>query len=120
MFRLTAPVKLAKPGPPLAPILGQQQIKVIDFLNDFNRVTAHLVEGVPVGCRIKKLPGMGKFTLKVCPPSTVVLLFSVAENKQILPVDLFKAGYFAARGNVSPANFKTIFGTLRSCQLQLK
>lgn len=126
MFRLTALAKLAKPGPPLAPILGQQQIKVVDFLNDFNRATTHLIEGIPLGCRIKKLPGIGKFTLKVCPPSYTVLLFSVANSKrQIDPIDLYKVAYLRIKGEpfkagLNPALFKTILGTMRSCRLHLK
>ena len=122
MFRLTAPAKQARPGPPLAPALGQHQIKVVDFIAEFNRLTPGYTEGVPLGCRITKLPGVGKFGLRVVPPTWSTLAFSAATpGGRVSPVGLYAALYYRNGGRPpSPAQTKTALGTLRSCRLQLE
>ena len=120
MFRLTAPAKQARPGPPLAPILGQHQIKAVDFIAEFNRATPGYTEGVPLGCRITKLPGVGKFALRVAPPTWSTLGFSLARPR-IDPVGLYAALYYRNGGRPpTPGQTRTVLGTLRSCRLQLE
>lgn len=120
MFRLVAPAKQARPGPPLAPILGQHQIKVADFITEFNRQTAHYVEGVPLGCRITKLPGVGKFTLLVTPPSWSTLLFSLDQGGWVDRIALYTALYYRLGRRPDPADLSTVLGAVRSCRLQLR
>ena len=44
----------AKPGPLLAPILGQSQINIQLFCKEFIDLTAHVTEGVKLPVKIKK------------------------------------------------------------------
>ena len=120
MFRLVAPVKQARPGPPLAPILGQHQIKVVDFIAEFNRQTVCYVEGLPLGCRITKLPGVGKFTLLVTPPTWSTLLFSLDRGGWIGRAALYTALYYRLGRLPDPADLSTVLGVVRSCRLQLR
>lgn len=118
MFRLTAPAKQARPGPPLAPILGQHQIKVVDFIAEFNRLAGGYAEGVPLGCRVRRLPGPNRFTLRVVPPSwTTLLTGAVGPSGGVDPATLWAALHL--RGCPTRAGARTVLGTLRSCRLRL-
>jgi len=73
LTRLTAPAGEARPGAPLTPILGQQQIKPADFIAEFHRLSVGYTPGVPLGCRIYKT-GANKFTLRWPPPLGLLFL----------------------------------------------
>jgi len=44
----------AKPGPSLAPILGQSQISIQVFCKEFNELTSRLNDGTKLPVKIKK------------------------------------------------------------------
>ena len=78
-----------------------------EFTAEFNRVTAHYVEGFPLGCRLQK--GGGRFTLQVLPPGWGVLLRggrSVA--------DVWAACHVRWGRPPTPSEVRTLLGTARS------
>ena len=114
MFRLRVPAQEAKPGAPLAPILGQQQIKVADFVTQFNKASAGWLSGTPLGCRVSKEPG-GKFNLQVCPPTWTTLLGGSSIDRQDL---YYLVGY--RFGQPTPITLRLVFGTLKSLKLTVR
>jgi ribosomal protein L11 len=107
VIRLVVPAALARPGPPLSPVLGQHAVKVADFVAEFNRVTAGFTPGVPVVTRVTKLPG-NKFVLRVTGPTAYSLLRGARRN----PPGLYDV--VRVTGSVTPARARTVLGTLRS------
>ena len=114
--RLTAPAGEARPGAPLTPILGQQQIKPADFIAEFHRLSVGYTPGVPLGCRLHKL-GPNKFTLRVCPPTWTTLFTSVATARVVPRVDLYHLASY--RGGATPGRVRSALGTLRSLGFRL-
>lgn len=117
MLRLTVLAQQAKPGSPLSSILGQQQIKVSDFVVEFNKVSSSYLQGVPLGCRVHKVNTPAKFNLEVCPPTFTVLLRSVATSRSISRFDLYRCVSFRFNTEFSPFALKNVLGTLRSLRL---
>lgn len=54
VVKLNLAVGDAKPGPLLAPILGQSQINIQSFCKDFIELTSHMSDGVKLPVKIKK------------------------------------------------------------------
>lgn len=117
MTKLTVPAAAARPGPPLSPILGQAQVKVADFVTQFNSLTAEYIPGVPLGVRVTKAGQ--KFTLRVRPPAVVVLLWGCAIGRVVNRVDLWGCTYFRY-ACVTPAGVTTTLGTLKSAKLTVR
>lgn len=116
LIRLTAPAGEARPGAPLTPILGQQQIKPVDFITEFHRLSTGYTPGVPLGCRIHKT-GPNKFTLRVAPPSWTILLTSGAVARTLAREDVYHLACY--RGMATPVGVATLFGTLKSLGFRL-
>lgn len=59
----------AKSGPPLAPILGQHQINLMEFCKTFNLLSQNFYSpGVPIRIRVIKQPGLPlKYIFKPIP-----------------------------------------------------
>lgn len=108
MIRIRVPAQQAKPGPPLSPVLGQHQIKVAEFVNQFNIASASWAPGTPLGVRIYK-EGT-RWSLKVLPPPPVVLLGGLVRFGFVTREDIWAV----LGGNPTPRDVNTLFGTLRS------
>jgi len=115
LVKLVVPAGLARSGPPLSPILGQAQIKVIDFVTQFNAVTAEFTPGVPLPVVVVKTAAT-KFTLQVAPPTVSTLLWGVTTARTVSRVDLWGVIEFRY-GRVTPAVTVTVLGTLKSTRL---
>jgi len=115
VIRLRVPAQSAKPGPPLSPILGQHQIKVAEFVTQFNAASGGWAPGTPLGVRIHKVGSV--WTLQVCPPGAVTTLGGVRNQgggKISLP-DLWAS----LPPGATPTQVATLLGTLKSLGWQL-
>ena len=117
MIRLQVPAQQAKPGPPLSPVLGQHQVKVADFVTDFNRASAGWTPGVPLGVQIQKQGS--KFTLRVSPPGVGLLLRGLSSGRKISRTDLWGVVQFRF-GKVEVISTRTVLGTLQSLGLKVR
>lgn len=116
MIRLKVPAQQAKPGPPLSPILGQHQIKVAEFVTEFNRQSTGWTPGVPLGVLIHKQGP--KFTLRVAPPAFTLLLRGVTAGD--LPREHLWGVLVFRFGVPTPHQVRTLLGTLRSLALRVR
>lgn len=116
VIRLRVPAQTAKPGPPLSPILGQHQIKVAEFVTQFNIASAGFTSGTPLGVRIHKVGTT--WTLQICSPGAVIALGGVRHHQggKLSPLDVW--GSFAS-GEQTPHRVRTLLGTLKSLGWQL-
>ena len=116
MIRLQVPPQHAKPGPPLSPVLGQHQIKVAEFVTEFNRQSAGWTPGVPLGVLVHKQGS--KFTLRVAPPAFGLLLRGFPPGgiprRHLWGVLLFRFG------SPTPRQARTLLGTLKSLALRVR
>jgi hypothetical protein len=108
MIRIRVPAQQAKPGPPLSPVLGQHQIKVAEFVTQFNTASASWTPGTPLGVRIHK-EGT-RWTLVVTPPPAVIYLGGLLQAGVLPREDI----WVALGGNPTPTQVATLFGTLKS------
>jgi hypothetical protein len=109
MIRIRVPAQQAKPGPPLSPVLGQHQIKVAEFVTQFNAASGGWAPGTPLGVRIYK--DGTRWTLKVLPPPPVVFLGGLVTPGGVIS----REDLWASLGsNPTPTRVITLFGTLRS------
>lgn len=114
VVRLRVPAQTAKPGPPLSPVLGQHQIKVAEFVTQFNLASTGFTPGTPVGVRIYKTGQT--WTLQVCPPGAVTSLGGVRQGGKINILDLWAS--LSSRRH-TPQEVRTLLGTLKSLGWQL-
>lgn len=116
VIRLRVPAQSAKPGPPLSPILGQHQIKVAEFVTQFNLASAGFTPGTPLGVRIHKVGT--SWTLQVCPPGAVTAFGGARhlEGGKLNPLDVW--GSFSLEKQ-TPHQVRTLLGTLKSLGWQL-
>lgn len=119
MFRLTVLSQEAKGGAPLSPILGQQQIKVQDFVADFNRRSNFVVAGIPLPCRVIKETSQ-KFSLQVCPPTYYTLVWGGVNSQTVSVAYLYDCLRFRNRFEMIPTNAKTLLGFVKSCRFKIK
>ena len=118
LIRLRAPAGEARPGPALSPVLGQHQIRVAEFVTEFNRASAGYAPGTPLGVKVHKLGGT-KFALRVAPPGVGLLLRGATRGARLTRGALW--GVLCFRwGSPRPAHLRTALGTLRSLGLRVR
>jgi ribosomal protein L11 len=119
-IKLFVPALEAKSGPPLAPILGQHQVNLMEFCKEFNKVTAGWAAGVPLPVKIQKLES-NKFKLSVKSPTLCFLIAQAASGgtggvdivsvNALYDVLRFKSKFLCDNMRVDA---KFLFGTLTS------
>lgn len=123
VYKFFVPSQQAKPGQPLAPILGQLQIKVQDFITEFNKQTTDYIEGIPLGCRIRKFSNSTKFTLFVQAPTWFELIKGTTNLNKELTLEqfydccLFKFNFKSSQ--ITPFETKTILSLFKTTKLKL-
>jgi len=71
--KLIVPALEARSGPPLAPILGQHQVNLMEFCKEFNKLSSNWNAGVPLVTKVFKFES-NKFKIKIMAPSMSFLL----------------------------------------------
>lgn len=115
LYRLVVPAHQARPGAPLAPVLGQIQIKVQDFILEFNKQCAPYEEEIPLPCRVIRHPQPNKFSLEVMPPTFFTLLWGQSRGGRLSVVDLNDCFLFRRGRPPKPIELRELMGTLQSC-----
>ena len=118
-YQIRVGVNCARPGPPLAPVLGQPQLKVADFITEYNRLTANYVncDGLILTCRLRKLSQPQKFVLQVKEPSFFVLWYTVDRHVPI--TTFYDSYYFYYRRWPTPVEARTLLGQLQAAHWQI-
>jgi len=119
MYKLICPANEAKPGQPLSPALGQIQIKVQDFITEFNKQALDYQNGLPMNCRIKKLPQPTKFDLYVLPPSWWQLTWGLSEDRQLSLSQFYDCFLYRYQRFPTPIEVKTVLTSLKSARLKI-
>ncbi|KAG4302793.1 hypothetical protein PCK1_000953 [Pneumocystis canis] len=78
IVKLIVPSGCATPQPPVGPALGARGVKSIDFCKQFNEMTTHFIQGIPIPVVISILPDRS-FTFQIKSPPTSWLLFKAAK-----------------------------------------
>ena len=82
-IKLKVPAGEAKSGPPLAPILGQHQVNLMEFCKLFNVKSLEFYsQGIPVRLRIDKGRGSVQYVYKPLTFYSLVINFCLYTNKQ--------------------------------------
>jgi large subunit ribosomal protein L11 len=72
-IKIFVPAVEAKPGPPLAPILGQHQVNLIEFCKEFNKISIEWTNGVPLAIKVIKNE-LNKFSIVLRAPNSKFFL----------------------------------------------
>lgn len=86
IIKLYVPAVEAKPGPPLAPILGQHQVNLIEFCKEFNKLSSGWTPSLPLPVKVTKLEG-NRFSIKVNSPTIHFLLNQILEENRMVGVE---------------------------------
>jgi large subunit ribosomal protein L11 len=76
-FKLQLPAGKATPAPPVGPALSQQGLNIMDFVNQFNKATAKMEDGMIVPAEVRVHPDK-TFTLNLKTPPVSYLLRKAA------------------------------------------
>jgi len=76
-FKLQLPAGKATPAPPVGPALSQHQLNIMEFVNQFNKATAKMEDGMIVPAEVFVHPDK-TFTLKLKTPPASYLLKKAA------------------------------------------
>jgi len=57
MFKLQLPAGKATPAPPVGPALSQHGLNIMEFVNQFNKATAKMEDGMIVPAEVLVHPG---------------------------------------------------------------
>jgi large subunit ribosomal protein L11 len=120
--KMYVPATEAKPGAPIAPILGQHQINAIEFCKRFNELSAIYESGVPLPTTIIKMSD-GKFEIKVEFPIFVFLLWLIMEEQiksRVTVADLYNLVNLYSLGTSKEIQkvSKDVFGFLSSTHIR--
>lgn len=117
-IRLFVPAQEAKMGPPLAPILGQHQINLMEFCKEFNKQSTEYASGVLLPVRVRKLEG-NKFVLYIRPPTIHFVLQQINGSDSISVLQIYDVFRFVEKGLAADSfqAAKIFFGFLKSKKL---
>ncbi len=76
-FRLQLPAGKATPAPPVGPVLSQNQLNIMEFVNQFNKATAKMEDGMIVPVDVLVHPDK-TFSLEFRTPPAAYLLKKAA------------------------------------------
>ncbi len=76
-FKLQLPAGKATPAPPVGPALSQHQLNIMEFVNQFNKATAKMEDGMIVPAEVLVHPDK-TFTLRLKTPPASYLLKKAA------------------------------------------
>jgi len=76
-FKLQLPAGKATPAPPVGPALSQHGLNIMDFVNQFNKATAKMEDGMVVPAEVSVHPDK-TFTLALKTPPASYLLKKAA------------------------------------------
>ncbi len=76
-FKLQLPAGKATPAPPVGPALSQHQLNIMEFVNQFNKATAKMEDGMIIPVEVMVHPDKS-FTLKLKTPPASYLLKKAA------------------------------------------
>jgi large subunit ribosomal protein L11 len=76
-FKLQLPAGKATPAPPVGPALSQHQLNIMEFVNQFNKATAKMEDGMIVPAEVAVHPDK-TFTLTLKTPPASYLLRKAA------------------------------------------
>lgn len=77
MFKLQLPAGKATPAPPVGPALSQHGLNIMEFVNQFNKATAKMEDGMIVPAEVLVHPDKS-FTLNLKTPPASYLLRKAA------------------------------------------
>lgn len=77
IFKLQLPAGKATPAPPVGPALSQHQLSIMEFVNQFNKATAKMEDGMIIPVEVLVHPDK-TFTLRLKTPPASYLLKKAA------------------------------------------
>jgi ribosomal protein L11 len=122
IIKLYVPAVEARPGPPLAPILGQHQINIVEFCKEFNKISAVWSPSVPLPVKVKKLEA-NRFSITVNSPTIHFFLSQLMDESRSVTIEklydilLFKLEYLKS-DKKKVANL--LFGFLNSKRIKIR
>lgn len=72
-FKLQLPAGKATPAPPVGPALSQHQLNIMEFVNQFNKATAKMEDGMIVPAQVLVHPDKTFTLILKTPPASYLL-----------------------------------------------
>ncbi|MCK5221840.1 MAG: 50S ribosomal protein L11 [Candidatus Aminicenantes bacterium] len=73
IFKLQLPAGKATPAPPVGPALSQHQLNIMEFVNQFNKATAKMEDGMIVPAEVLVHPDKTFTLILKTPPASYLL-----------------------------------------------
>lgn len=73
IFKLQLPAGKATPAPPVGPALSQHQLNIMEFVNQFNKATAKMEDGMIVPAQVLVHPDKTFTLILKTPPASYLL-----------------------------------------------
>jgi len=122
IIKLYVPAMEARPGPPLAPILGQHQINIVEFCKEFNKISAIWSPSVPLPVKVRKLEA-NRFSIAVNSPTIYFFLSQLVDENRSITIErlydilIFKLEYL---NNDKKKVANLLFGFLNSKRILIR